>query len=107
MRGSTSASYTTQSARARACSAKADSSPGSPGPAPTSQTLPGPKSGRPRRALSIIGLRAKLVIPAKAGIQELRGPAADPLDPRFRGGDDNTSRGFDSFRVGPQPRAIV
>jgi hypothetical protein len=28
-----------------------------------------------------------IVIPAKAGIQRSQGPAADPLDLRFRGGD--------------------
>src|SRR5207248_11634419 len=38
---------------ASACSARAERSPGSPGPAPTSQTLPGSNSGRLRRTLSI------------------------------------------------------
>src|SRR5437762_8661916 len=43
------------SAWSSACRARTERRPGSPGPAPTSHTLPGRKSGRSRRRLSIIG----------------------------------------------------
>ena len=43
--GETSASCSTTSASARACAACSVSRPGSPGPAPTSQTVPGSKTG--------------------------------------------------------------